>query len=198
VRARRTAAFVVLVFLAASVLAASAIDRGSAPVEPSLPAAGDPVPDLSGTWMGMWSDTLFFVDGPMEWEVTQDGSSFSATGTCDLSAVSGALGAAEPFTATGTISGSTLTLTFEFTAMSNLTSDGDGTLTGTGADNLAGTGNVGAPLGFGDYTYTATVTGSSIDGGFDYTVGGSGTITMTKTSPVEAESWAGVKGRFRD
>jgi hypothetical protein len=184
--------YVAVLFLGAAGLAVSgARPAGSPPA--SLAAAA--LPDLDGDWSGAWFDTVFFVAGPMTWNIDVNGSVFSATGTCDLTGVG--LGSAEPFTASGTITGNTLNFTFQFGPTSLLTSTGSGSVTDVGADNSTGMGSVGAPLNFGSYTFTLTVTDAVLGGTFAYGGGGAGTVTMAKGTPVEATSWADIKARYR-
>jgi hypothetical protein len=110
------------------------------------------------------------------------------------------LGIAEPFTVTGSITGDQLDLTFSFDMAATLTASWSGTVTGSGVDNLDGSGTVGAPLHFGDYTVGGTASSTVLGGGFDYVLpgGGGGTFALTRPSAVESESWAEVKAMHRD
>lgn len=136
------------------------------------------------------------MTGPFQFTASVSGTNFSATGTMDLTGVG--RGPAEPFTASGTLSGTTLTFSFQFTGAASLVSTGDVVIADSGTDNLTGTGNVGAPLNFGNYTMTATATDTAINGTFTYTSGGAGNMALAKASPVEDESWSAVKARYRD
>jgi hypothetical protein len=193
----RTLAWIALVFIAAAV-AAGTVSSGASTVPGAARlagAAGGLPPDLAGTWQGQWVDTVFTVTGPAEWTLEVNGSSVTLMGTNDLTGVG--LGAAEPFELTGTIVGDSLGYTFMFSGGSALTSTGEGAIVGSGPDNMAGTGNVGAPLFFGDYAYTATITSTTMNGTFTYTGGGAGRLEMTKSVAVEKDTWGRTKGRYR-
>jgi hypothetical protein len=193
---RNLLGYLAFLFLGAAGLAVTgARPAGPSPGSPSLSSAAA-LPALDGTWSGAWVDTVFFVTGPMVWNITVNGAAFSATGTCDLTGVG--LGAAEPFTASGTITGSMLTFTFQFGPGSLLTSTGTGSVNDIGPDNTTAAGFVGAPLNFGSYTVTMTATDQVMAGTFSYGGGGgAGTITMAKGTPVEATSWADIKAAYR-
>jgi hypothetical protein len=192
---RNLLGYLALLFLGAAGLAVTgARPAGPTSGSPSFSSAAA-LPALDGQWSGAWIDTVFFVTGPMLWDITVSGPAFSATGTCDLTGVG--LGAAEPFTASGTITGSMLTFTFQFDPGSLLTSTGTGSVNDVGPNNTTGAGFVGAPLNFGSYTFTMTATDNVMSGTFGYGGGGAGTITMAKGTPVEATSWADIKAAYR-
>ncbi|MGQ0722881.1 MAG: hypothetical protein ACT4PE_15135 [Candidatus Eiseniibacteriota bacterium] len=188
---RNLLGYLALLFLGAAGLAVTGAKPAGAPSFSSAAA----LPALDGSWSGAWIDTVFFVTGPMVWDVSVNGSTFSATGTCDLTGVN--LGAAEPFTASGTITGNMLTFTFQFDAGAGLTSTGTGSVNDVGPNNTSGAGFVGAPLGFGSYIFTMTATDNVMSGSFSYGGGGAGTITMAKGTPVEATSWSDIKAAYR-
>ena len=190
-----TVAWIAFLFIVASVVA-GAVSTNAVP-GPPVRVAGALPPDLAGVWQGQWVDTVFTVTGPMEWTLDVNGSAVTLTGTNDLTEVSGLLGPAEPFELTGTIVGDSLGYTFMFSAGSALTTIGDGSIVGSGADNMTGSCDVGAPLNFGLCFYTATISSTTLAGTFEYPGGGAGTIQMTKNIAVEPETWAGVKGRYR-
>lgn len=130
-----------------------------------------PLPSLAGSWAGTWTDTRYNVTGPITATLQQTATSFSSTGTIDLTSLG--LGS-QNGTATGTISGNALVFTFTSGAVGS----GSGTLTGTAG---SGTGNVTA-MNFGGFTFTGTVSDTIIDGTFNFTspTGGRGTIHLTK------------------
>ena len=72
---------------------------------------------------------------------------------------------------------------------------------GRGADvrvvNSTMSANVGAPLFFGNFSFTGTWSGTTLEGIFFFPPGGgAGPVSLTKTSPVESESWGAVKERY--
>ncbi len=130
------------------------------------------LPSLAGTWAGSWTDLRYGVTGTITNVIlTQSATAFGGTGTIDLTQLS--LGT-QSGTATGTISGSTVT--FNFTAAG--IGSGSGTLAGNAG---TGTGNITA-LNFGAFTFTGTASSTQITGTFQFTspTGGNGTITVTK------------------
>jgi len=190
--------YVLLLFLASVSLAAATV-RGDRPTPPAraFPGAraGGAAPDLNGTWLGGWVDTVFIVPGPLTMDVTMDATDLDGTGTADLTGVG--LLAAEPFTVTGSIVGDQITMSFSFDAAAGLVSTGDGVSSGTGVNNLTGTGSVGDPLFYGSYTFVGTVTDAAIAGTFEYGLGGAGFFALTKSSAVEPESWSRIKALHR-
>ncbi len=150
------------------------------------------VPDLSGSWTGTWHDTVYDVQGDVMMEVAIDGTNWSANGTIDLSDIFWPGIGVMTGTATGTLSGNTLT--FSFTAADVGT--GNGTLVdGSGS----GDGSVTAPMNFGAYTFTGTVTGTEINGTFDFTspTGGGGDVILTRAVANEEASWSAFKAAWR-
>ncbi len=127
---------------------------------------------LIGKWLGTWDDTRYNVQGTLEATFAVDGNNVTATGVIGL----GALGLGdETGTGTGTINGDTLSFTFE----SNTVGTGEGmTTTSSGS----GTGTVMGSLNFGDFTFEGTISGTTIDGEFDFTspTGGNGVAMLTK------------------
>ncbi|MEZ5065987.1 MAG: hypothetical protein R3B81_14735 [bacterium] len=164
------------------------VDAVTRLAEPIAPAARGTLPDLTGMWEGAWADTVFFVGGTLSFDITQNGNLVTGTGTIGLQA----LGLGERTgTASGTISGSTMTFSFSADSVGM----GNGTLNGgTGS----GTGNVTAPLNFGNFTFDGVATDVSIAGTFGFTNPGSGggTGALTKTSAVEDRSWSGIKAAY--
>ena len=162
---------------------------------PTLDAAlaGDPLPDLVGTWSGTWSDTVFAVGGAMTMDITQNGNMLSGTGTIDLTSI-GFFGiGVMSGSATGTIAGNTLTFSFSADSV------GMGTGTVTGGSG-SGSGNVTAPMNFGAFLISGTATSTTMQGIFDFTNpgAGGGTAMLTKTSPVEPQTWSQIKAAHRE
>lgn len=139
---------------------------------PSFCSPPGSLPSVAGTWSGTWVDDRYNVSGSINAVLTQTATTFSGTGTIDLTALG--LGI-QSGTAAGTISGNTMTFTFNAANVGS----GSGTLAGTGG---SGTGNIEAPLNFGAFTFTGTASNSQIAGLFNFTspTGGNGTINVTK------------------
>jgi hypothetical protein len=125
---------------------------------------------LVGTWSGTWDDTIFIVSGTLDITITQSSPDLDATGTIGLSSVG--LGD-ETGTGSGTVSGDTVTFTFN----SPTVGSGNGTVTG---NSISGSGTVGGALMFGDFTFSGTISGDTISGTFDFTSGGAGTASVTR------------------
>jgi len=179
---------------AAALLASLVPDGGAVAPLQAFPVANRPVPDLVGSWAGSWQDTVYMVSGDLSWEITQNASDLSGSGTIDLSVLG--LGVRSG-TAAGSLGGggraNTLTFTFEAESVGN----GSGTVVdATGS----GTGTVTAPLSFGEFTFTGTLTDDEIEGTFDFTspTGGAGRATLLKDTPVQAATWGSVKAGYRE
>ncbi len=129
-------------------------------------------PAFSGNWSGTWVDTRYNVSGNISAVLTQNTTTISGTGVIDLSALG--LGN-QTGTASGTITGNTITFSFNAANVGS----GSGTLVG---NNGSGTGTVVAPLNFGAFTFSGTASNTVISGTFNFTspTGGHGTINMTK------------------
>ncbi len=125
----------------------------------------------------------------MALDIQINGDTWTATGSIDLAALGlGTLTGMAP----GTMSGNTLMFTFSATDLGS----GSGTLTDT---SVSGTGTVGPPLGFGDFTFTGTIGDSSLDGIFDFTspTGGAGTAHLTRSVGNVERSWGELKADYR-
>lgn len=153
----------------ATPLAGSNRHRAVTPPSSAAPAFSS----LAGSWKGTWTDTRYNVSGPLSATFTVNGSAVTATGTIGLQSLG--LGN-ESGTGSGTISGQTLNFTFGAATVGN----GSGTLSTTGPGS--GSGSVTAPLNFGAFTFTGSVSGTTISGNFNFTspTGGQGTATLTK------------------
>jgi hypothetical protein len=160
-----------VLLLAAGCSSASKEGGGSTPTDPPVITESE-FAFLVGTWTGTWTDTVFNVEGTLSATMTMAGDSVEATGVIGLQALG--LGDEEG-TATGTISGDTLTFTFEAATVGT----GEGTFSGGMG---SGMGSVMGMLNFGDFTFEGTVTETTIDGTFQFTApsGGSGVATLTK------------------
>ena len=193
-RAKWIPFYVIALLVVAGVLAVAGHDATvQFPVYPA-PATREPLPDMTGTWTGTWNDTVFLVERPMSWEITQWPTDLSANGMIDMTyfAMGEVFGSAWGMITRGS-RGDTLAFSFEaFTVGS-----GSGTIAGTVA---SGIGTVTAPLDFGDFTFQATVSETIMRGTFVYLTPGSGAgkVLMTKNTPVEASSWGKLKARYRD
>jgi hypothetical protein len=153
----------------------------------TVPAGADSIPNLVGAWTGTWQDTIFtWAQGGLSWEISQNGSSFSASGVINFSVFGLGL---VPGTASGTITREALEFTFDAPASGG----GSGTIT-DGA--VSGTGSVTMPA-FGPFTFEGTLTDDTIRGTFEFTGGGAGKAVLTKETPVETASWGTIKSRFR-
>lgn len=182
--------YVIGLLVVAAAFAFTGTDDAPRAFSRAAPAASDSIPDLVGTWTGMWHDTVYPpAAGALSWEITQDASSFSATGSIDLSWFG--MGTV-PGSAAGTLARDVLDFSFEAPGAG----DGSGTLTD---GVISGTGTMIAPA-FGDFTFEGTISDETIDAAFDFTDpgGGAGTMVLTKDTPVEPASWGQVKARFRD
>lgn len=162
---------------------------------PALDAAlaGEPLPDLVGTWSGTWMDTVFAAGGAITMDITQNGNQLSGTGTIDLTSI-GLFGLGiMSGSATGSIVGNTLGFSFSADSVGM----GAGTVTGGTA---SGGGNVTAPLNFGAFLISGTATSTTMQGIFDFTSpgAGGGTAMLTKTSPVEPQTWSEIKAAHRE
>lgn len=129
---------------------------------------------LVGTWEGTWTDTVFDVSGAISVTISQSESSLSGTGTINLESLG--LGD-ESGTASGTIDGEIVTFTFSAATVGS----GGGTISGS---SVSGSGTVTGALNYGPFTFSATVSGDTITGTFDFTdpSGGAGTATLTRQS----------------
>jgi hypothetical protein len=159
------------VFLLAAGCSSASKDGGGTPTEPVVVTESE-FAFLVGTWTGTWTDTVFDVEGTLSATMTMSGTDVDATGVIGLQALG--LGDEEGV-ATGTISGDTLTFTFEATSVGT----GEGTFSGGVG---SGMGSVMGMLDFGDFTFEGTATETTIDGTFQFTApsGGSGVATLIK------------------
>jgi len=130
------------------------------------------VADFLGTWNGTWTDTRYGVSGALTATFTGDGTSFAATGSIDLRSLG--LGVRSG-TGSATASGGAVTFTFGAAAVGA----GSGTLRGVEGE---GGGTVTAPLNFGAFTYSGTVSGDTITGTFAFSspTGGRGTVSLAR------------------
>jgi len=147
------------------------------------------LPDLSGSWTGSWSDTIYLVGGGVICTITIEGTTWSAVGQIDLTELG--LGWQEG-TATGTVTDDELIFTFTGASVGF----GGGSLT-----SLIGTGSgmVTAPLNFGEFTFTGDAGVGEITGDFDFTGpgGGEGVVLLTPGVANEDLSWGDVKAVYR-
>ena len=156
---------------------------------------GRTIPDIVGTWAGTWEDTVYMVSGPMTWTITLDQSDYWGSGSIDLSVLGFGLGNQEGG-GTGSITrGDRQSVPFSYYA--DLVGLGDGVLTG---NSVAGNGVVNAPLDFGYFTFTGTITDTAAIGRFFFAspTGGAGRVTMTKDTPVESTTWGSIKAGYRN
>jgi hypothetical protein len=185
---------VAAIFVIAGGIAVTGPAGGTGHGEAAYAAGGERLPDLAGSWLGTWEDTIYVgFSGDLSWTIYIDGSTMTANGIIDLSDLGLGL---MPGSAEGTISGEPGRSTLDFTFTAGSVGGGVGTITG----NLAsGSGNVIPPLDFGAFTFQATVSDTQMRGTFDFTSpgGGAGKVLMTKDTPVEASSWGVVKDRYR-
>jgi hypothetical protein len=179
--------YVVGLLVVAAAFAFTGTDEAPRAFGGPVSAAPDSIPDLVGSWAGTWQDTIFtWASGDISWEISQDGSSFTASGSIDFECFG--LGSV-PGTASGTITRETMDFTFEAPASGS----GAGVIT-DGA--VSGTGNMVVPA-FGPFTFEGTLTDDTIRGTFDFAGGGAGKAVLTKETPVEPTSWGQIKSRFR-
>ncbi len=183
-----------LIATAATLLAPDAGPRGVC-VASAVPD-GRTLPNILGTWTGTWEDTVYqWASGPMTWTITLDQSDYWGSGSIDLSVLGFGLGDQE-----GGASGSLTredrqSLSFSYYA--DLVGGGDAVLTGT---SCAGSGVVNAPLDFGYFTFSGTITDTAAIGRFFFAspTGGAGRVTMTKDTPVESTTWGSIKAGYRN
>jgi len=181
-----------------------AVDSFIAPT----PAVAAPalLPDISGQWTGTWTDTIYSVSGALTFDIAVNGSAYTATGTIDVGSINSTLGVLLG-TALGTSTATTIDGTFNVANLGNgtvtITAAAPATFSGAqvGAATASGGGTVGAPLSFGPFTFTGTVTGQALSGTFDFTNpgGGAGKASLSKTTtPVRETSWGRVKAGYRE
>ena len=178
--------------LAALLSLASADPAHRATPPPPTSTAMRTVPDLGGSWTGTWHDTRYDVQGELTMTIIVAGSNWTGSGTIDLSSIGWPGVGTMSGTASGTLSGNTLTFSFNAADVGT----GSGTLIdGSGS----GDGSVTAPMNFGAYTFTGTVTGTEISGTFDFLSpsGGNGDVVLTRTVSDEAVTWSGLKAAWR-
>ena len=154
---------------------------------------GRVVPDLVGTWVGTWEDTIYDASGAMNWTITQNGVDVDGSGDIDFSYFG--MGVREGGGAGGIVSARAETLEFTF--------DGDGVGNGIGnvvGNACSGTGTVTSPLEYGGFTFQGTVTNLGAEGRFFFLspTGGAGRVTMTNTTPVESTTWGTIKAGYRN
>lgn len=149
-------------------------------------------PNLLGTWVGTWTDTIFDFSGEVSMEVhsTRDGV-FAATGEIDLSSLSvfGDVGVED-----GSAEGDVVDGVIDFSFSAANVGNGAGTCEG---NEGWGTGTVIAPLSFGNFTYEGFVSEMMITGIFDFNAGGAGRVTLYNVTPAAERSWSEVKAEFR-
>lgn len=158
-------------------------------------AAADTIPDLVGTWVGTWEDTVYAgAGGSMTWQISRDGSDLTASGTIDFSYFGLGL---LPGTADGSITSAFADNTLEFTFQAAMIGSGEGTINGGSG---SGTGTVTPPLDFGDFTFEGTVGEDAISGTFDFTspTGGAGRASLTRQVATEPSTWGDIKALYRD
>jgi hypothetical protein len=158
-------------------------------------AAVDTIPDLVGTWVGAWEDTVYpGAGGSMTWQISRDGADLTASGTIDFSYFGMGLmsGSAE-----GTVTSAFTDHTLEFTFQAAGIGSGEGSVNGSSG---SGTGTVGIPLSFGDFTFEGTVSEDVISGRFDFTspTGGAGRASLTRQVATEPSTWGDIKALYRD
>ncbi len=192
-RSKWPAIYVIGLLAVASALAFSGVGERTEVERDAWTARPDTLPDLAGIWIGTWEDTIVQVGGDLSWNITVEGSDMSAVGTIDLSALGIGI---QQGTAEGTISDSRGRTTLDFTFTASGVGDGSGSIVGS---SVSGDGTVAPPLDFGHFTFQATVGDTSIWGTFNFPpTRGAGTTRLTRQSAVEAETWGGVKARYRD
>jgi hypothetical protein len=153
----------------------------------------DTIPDLTGTWVGTWADTVYLAGGSMTWEISRDGSDYTASGTIDFTYFGMGLlsGSAE-----GNITSAFADHVMEFTFEAAMIGNGSGTING----NIgSGGGTVTAPLNFGEFTFEGVVVEGNIAGTFDFTspTGGAGIASLTKQTATERSTWGDIKALYR-
>ena len=201
-RSRYPLAYLVLLSSAAIALFWHGDARQPAWVGPTTASAAVPLtlPDLVGQWSGTWVDTVYSVGGAITFDILRDGDSWFASGTIDVTAIAPFLGVL-PGSAQATLSGNTISGQFACTDLGN----GSFTLTeippGRGTAQIAsatGSGTVTAPLSFGPFTFTGSVTDGTLGGSFDFTNpgGGKGVAAMTKSTAVRRASWGAMKSAY--
>jgi len=187
-----TTTYLAALFALAAMLSLAVADPSDTTAPAPAGTTARVVPDLSGSWTGTWEDTVYFVQGDLEMTVTASGADWSAVGTIDLTNIGMPGVGVMTGTAVGTLSGNTLTFTFDAVDVGA----GSGSLT-DGAGQ--GSGSVTAPLSFGAFTFTGSVTSSSITGAFDFTspTGGAGEVAMTRAVSATPTSWSALKSSWR-
>lgn len=157
-------------------------------------AAVDTIPDLVGTWVGTWEDTIYVgAGGAMTWEISRNGAEYSASGTIDFSYFAmGLMSGTAEGTVVSTFADHELEFTFEAAGIGS----GAGTVSGGSG---SGTGSVGIPLSFGDFTFEGTVGEGIISGRFDFTspTGGAGRASLTKQVATEPSTWGDIKALYK-
>lgn len=186
---RRALAYFALLALGLAALVAGGFEP---PVPPPAQARGGTalpvVPDLAGTWIGSWQDTIYAVGGDLSFEITAVEGGYVATGEIDL----GALGlGTRSGSADGLINGNQFV--FGFTA--DQVGEGAGIFTDGSA---SGSGNVTPPLNFGIFSFEGTANEIGIWGTFDFLAaeGGAGKAQLTRTTATEASSLSAIKSRY--
>jgi hypothetical protein len=157
----------------ALLLSCSTIGSIPSPGASSAPTtSSSALPSVAGNWTGTWNDTRYSKSGALAATFNVSGTNVTATGSIDLTSLG--LGN-QTGTASGSISGNSITLNFSSNAVGN----GTATLNG---GNGSGSGTVTGSLNYGAFTFTGTATDSAINGTFQFTsaTGGHGTVTMQK------------------
>lgn len=192
--------YLTALFVVATVLAAITRPTVDEPAPAAASAIGE-LPDLTGTWVGAWTDTVFFVSGAMTFDVVQDGASFTGTGTINVDQIQPGAGDLAG-TGSGTLSLGELSGTFSAAQL------GTGTVTitanpgaGDASASAQGSGSVtGGLFEFGPFEFEGTTTSVGMAGRFSFTNkgAGGGVAALTKKStPTETESWGGLKDRHQ-
>lgn len=187
-RRRALAYFALLAFALAALFASGLRPPITPPALASSDAALPAVPDLAGTWIGTWQDTIYAVGGDLSFEITPVEGGYTATGEIDL----GELGLG---TRTGEADGLLTRNQLVFGFNADQVGEGAGIITD---ESATGSGNVTAPLNFGIFSFTGTATDVGIWGTFDFLAaeGGAGKAHLTRTTATESNSVSAIKSRY--
>lgn len=185
---RASLVYLLLLALLSVLLATSAYGPTPRPAPPG-DRDGAVLPDLAGTWIGTWQDTIYFVGGDLSFEITSTPGGYTAVGSIDLSVLGAGV---QEGTAAGTVAGNQLDFTFN--------ADGIGDGMGSLVDNAAtGSGTTDTPpVSFGDFTFAGTANGQAIWGSFDFTAptGGAGKALLYPSTSTRETSLSAVKAHY--